>query len=219
MEPAEIIAQALRETSSTPDPPTRLGTVTARNAGGVRVQFDGESAAGIRDYLTMTSVEIGERVLMLRVGSTWVVASILTNGAPIMSRSYLNAAEVTGSGAWFALINWTQHVTHPDITYSGTSTWTIGKPGVYRLSMEAMFRNEVSSAGVRAVGIHVNGVMRVGTYAAPIAAQADYASAFASSAVVLAAGDAIQFRTLQNSGGSVTIHGDPWTWNSIERLR
>lgn len=61
--------------SAQDDLPTRLATVTQVNTNGtIRVRFDGETAAAAKDYVRLTSSNAytGDRVVMLRVGSTWV---------------------------------------------------------------------------------------------------------------------------------------------------
>lgn len=60
-----------------PETATALATVTAINTTGVRVRFDGESIASTKDYARLsgsTDIVVNSRVMMLRSGSTWVVA-------------------------------------------------------------------------------------------------------------------------------------------------
>lgn len=55
------------------DGDTALATVTSKSASGYRVRFDGESIASGRDYLALNFANVGDRVLMHRAGSTWVM--------------------------------------------------------------------------------------------------------------------------------------------------
>lgn len=53
----------------------RLGTVDASygGTGAARVIFDGESAAGLRSYVVLQPVAVGQRVVLLPVGNTFVI--------------------------------------------------------------------------------------------------------------------------------------------------
>lgn len=129
-----------------------------------------------------------------------------------------SAGESIPTGAWYTLIYWTPVDTHSRITWNGTSTFTILDAGMYDIRLQAMFRNENSSSGVRATQLLVNGGLQSGDYAPPIVGQGDYASSRCSVVMRLPANSTVQFQTLQNSGGPVTVHGSPWTNMSIARL-
>lgn len=84
------LLDALRYAADPPSnvPLTKLATVTATSASGVTVRFDGESTASSRLYRTTASVTVGQRVLMTRVGSTYVcTGSITTRGPRVLSRA------------------------------------------------------------------------------------------------------------------------------------
>jgi hypothetical protein len=133
-----------------------------------------------------------------------------------MSSSPLNAV---GSGSWFTLIYWTPLNTHPDIIYSGTSTWTIQKAGIYAISLAVMFRNDVSSAGMRGAAIATasQGIVAA-SYQPPIAAQGDYVNAATQVMMPLAAGEGVYAQALQTTGGTVNVHQYPYTQICIARL-
>lgn len=60
---------------------TRLATVTTVDATqGIFVRFDGETTASPRGYRRLASytAAVGHRVIMIRVGSTWVVLGNIT---------------------------------------------------------------------------------------------------------------------------------------------
>jgi hypothetical protein len=78
--------------------PTALATVTdiANNLGGALVQFDGETSASTRRYKMLCNAMVAERVVMLRVGSTWVVLSAIRNTPPIQAGN--NVVTTNGSG-------------------------------------------------------------------------------------------------------------------------
>lgn len=67
-----IIREAVPERSET----VRLGTVGVVNADGIRatVRFDGESAAGAKEYLSVNYRPVaGDRVALLRAGHSWII--------------------------------------------------------------------------------------------------------------------------------------------------
>ena len=144
--------------------------------------------------------------------------SVVTAQPPVVYtppyvRMYPSTTQSVASGSWIKLnFPWTLADAQgsPAITHSA-GVFTIPVAGLYDLRFEAMFRNDVSSTGVRAVGIYKGGTQCAGSYSPPIAAQGDYASAQASSILRLAAGDVISFYVLQNSGGNVVIHTYPYT--------
>jgi hypothetical protein len=82
--------------------PTALATVNdiANNLGGAEVQFDGESAVSTRRYKMLCNAAVGERVVMLRAGSTWVVVSSLRNTPPIQARNEVVTTNGSGVGSF-----------------------------------------------------------------------------------------------------------------------
>lgn len=126
--------------------------------------------------------------------------------------------QLIGSGAWAQTVIWQYRYSHPDITSAGTS-FTILRSGLYRIHFRVMFRNDVSSNGVRGAEIRHNGTPVATYYTAPVAAQADYVSAAAEIDIDCAAGTVITFWALQNSGGSVNLNGGlPYTTSMIRRV-
>lgn len=81
-DPLTPLVEALAGSKSRGIGHTRLATVTTVDAsqGGVFVRFDGETAASPRAYRRLGSytATVGHRVLMIRVGSTWVVVGNIT---------------------------------------------------------------------------------------------------------------------------------------------
>lgn len=72
---ADKLLRAIRDAQPDDETPTRLATVTGGTNSTLLVRFDGEATASTRQYpLMFTPVRVGDRVVMLRVGSTWVVA-------------------------------------------------------------------------------------------------------------------------------------------------
>jgi len=67
------IVDAVRDLTPGQDAPTRLATVTAKTTAGYTVHFDGEGAASPRVYKAVGSALVGERVLMVAAGRSWVV--------------------------------------------------------------------------------------------------------------------------------------------------
>jgi len=90
------------------DRTVQLATVYTMHADGVRVTFDGESSPTLKRYLLSSpgNVVAGDRVVMLRAGSSWVVVGALeaTPAVPLSD----------GTGAEFS--NGAQDVPHDTVT-------------------------------------------------------------------------------------------------------
>lgn len=125
-------------------------------------------------------------------------------------------------GSWYNIDFWSPSAVHSEIVMSGgpegRTTFTLARAGLYDIRFTAMFRNDVSSAGVRATGIFLNAGQIAGYYAPPLAAQADYASSACERVVRLAAGAVINFRVLQNTSAAINVHSSPFTTCSIRRV-
>lgn len=78
-----LLLQAMRETAPGEPPSTRIGTIASVTATGATVTFDGEASASSRTYRALCSCIVGDRVLLLRAGSSWVVVSPITTGAQV----------------------------------------------------------------------------------------------------------------------------------------
>ena len=75
---AEILAPlvgALVHAQQTGEKPFRIGTAYETSASGIRVHFHGEAYGSWRWYRRLSSYTYaaGDRVLMARAGSTWVI--------------------------------------------------------------------------------------------------------------------------------------------------
>lgn len=139
--------------------------------------------------------------------------------ADIISVGVTDATQSLVTGDWWNVANWVQRFSHPDITLASKTTFTLVRSGLYHISARAMFRNDVSSNGVRGIAIVGNGSFLAGHYSPPIVGQADYASSAVDCYYRFAAANAqVQIRVLQNSGGNVTLHTDPYTQVSIRRI-
>lgn len=85
------------------DRPTRLATVATGSAGteDIAVIFDGESLAGLRLYRALAPVVAGQRVALIPVGATYVIAGPIEGGGPIstavVTTSIAVAAEWAGT--------------------------------------------------------------------------------------------------------------------------
>lgn len=78
----DLLLQAMKDSAPEDAPATRLATVTGGGADQVSVRFDGESIAGARAYKRLADYYpvVNDRVLMVRSGSTWVVAGKVGQG-------------------------------------------------------------------------------------------------------------------------------------------
>lgn len=78
----DMLLGALRDSQRPPQTQTRLATVVGYDATTVAVRFDGESAMSPRSYpLTFGPVRSGDRIVMLRAGSSWVAVGRVSTAA------------------------------------------------------------------------------------------------------------------------------------------
>lgn len=215
--PLDPLLQALREAGAPPATTTRLATVAYIGPDGATITFDGESSASARSYKALQTVAAGDRVVMLRSGSTWVVAGRVQRGDLAGALFHLSPVQSIPNAVGFVdLTNWVTVYSSGVTMSSGKAT--VAAEGYYHLALTVMFRNENSSNGVRGAGIFIPGGQIAGYYAPPIAAQGDYASASCQTDYYLTAGTQVAFAAAQNSGGPVTAHGAPYTIASIRRI-
>lgn len=146
--------------------------------------------------------------------SAYTIKRVVPSGRPYM-RSTLTTAESTPNGSWYSLINWTQQYSHPLITWSGTSTWTVAQGGLYRIDASAMWRPDGGYTGVRGIQVIVGASAVMGNYAS--GKTDDYASSSVSDTIPLSPGSTVVVQVLQNSGAAVTIHPGYWTKIAITR--
>lgn len=95
-DPLAPLIKALQSAGETqPGAPTALATITNLSSAGALVLFDGESVASSRRYLiTGSGGAVGDRVVMHRVGSTWVV------GAKVQAGPAVEVVAQQYNGAW-----------------------------------------------------------------------------------------------------------------------
>lgn len=93
------LVEALRGAAAPSGPPSaRLATVTAFGGSGVTVRFDGESVASSRPYRTTASVRVGQRVLMIRVGQSYVcTGAVATQAGPAHPLSNFGSFQATAT--------------------------------------------------------------------------------------------------------------------------
>lgn len=62
----------------------RLGTITSTSGTRPNVRFDGENTASSKGYPFIASYvpTVGDRVLLVRVGSTFTILGVLSDGSP-----------------------------------------------------------------------------------------------------------------------------------------
>jgi hypothetical protein len=74
------------------EPQTRLAVMVTVVATGVTVRFEGETAASGRVYVaTAGGLSVGDRVVMLRVGRTYVCVGVLGASTPLVQATMLGA--------------------------------------------------------------------------------------------------------------------------------
>lgn len=79
---SDLLLAAVRGAQPESTDVTRLATVTGGGGDSVLVRFDGETVASTRSYKRVATYfpQSGDRVLMIRVGSTWVVGGKIGQG-------------------------------------------------------------------------------------------------------------------------------------------
>lgn len=83
---ARDLYAAMRATIPGPEVTTRLATVTGGTATTVSVQFDGEATASARAYpKTYAPAVGGDRVVMVRTGSTWTAVGRIPTSVALNS--------------------------------------------------------------------------------------------------------------------------------------
>lgn len=165
-----------------------------------------------------TLVEQDRRIR--KVGSD--LALVSSTQMPFVGAQNYKAQSVP-PGSWYNVDFWSPDFVHPEITMSGgpegRTTWTLARSGLYDFRFLVMFRNDISSAGVRGASVWLNGIQLATYYAPPLVAQADYASASVNMMYRLASpGATCQFRVLQNTAGNVNLHPGWYTSCSIRRV-
>lgn len=88
----------MREVVPDREPQTRLATVTGAPASEtVLVRFDGESVASARSYARLTGpLDIGDRVVMLRAGSSWACLARVPTAAQAPDTGWIAPTLVGG---------------------------------------------------------------------------------------------------------------------------
>lgn len=115
---------------------------------------------------------------------------------------------------------WTPFITDTDTFEEvvAATSFRVKKPGLYRFDFTAMFRNDFGAAGIRGVGIIIDGIQQAGNYSAPIAGAADYVNSSTCTTKRLAIGSTFYFQVISGSGVAGTIHTYPYTQFTATRL-
>lgn len=122
-DPLSGLVKALRSKTGDPKDPTRIAVVTdiAQPSGGAQVRFEGEASAGSRWYRMLCAPRVGDRVVMLRVGSTWVVSGVIRPGFNIQARN----STVTTNGSGVGTVTFTEPFSAaPIVTANSRSGFT-----------------------------------------------------------------------------------------------
>lgn len=82
-----------------PTDPTALAIVTDINASGALVRFEGDAAATSKRYRMVVGCNVGSRVLMVRIGRSWVVAGAVRAGPQIQVGNDVVTTNGSGIGS------------------------------------------------------------------------------------------------------------------------
>lgn len=116
------------------------------------------------------------------------------------------AAQSIPTGVTTAVLLDTEHVDNTAGMFAPTSaTITIGDPGVYSVSAGGIWA--IAAAGDRVCMIYVNGSEIDGGGASAPGSAANLIRQSASQKVLLSAGDTVEMRVFQSSGGAVNFTG------------
>lgn len=92
------ILEYVRRAQSVRKEPAFLGTVTNVTASGVEVQFDGDPSATTKKYKAVVGCDIGDRVVLVRVGLGLVVIGALRTGPVIQAANTVLTTSGAGIG-------------------------------------------------------------------------------------------------------------------------
>jgi hypothetical protein len=139
-EVSDRLLAAIQESQPDVNAPTRLATVVTYSATGITVTFDGEASASTRVYKSVLVVGPGERVVMTRVGSTWVCTGSLASDSGWVNISYNAGWGTYGGAPWAPLrvrkINGLVHMQGMNQAANGSQAVAVGtlpagfRPGV-----------------------------------------------------------------------------------------
>lgn len=82
-DPLAPLVEALKAAGEPAAASSRLATVTASDSTGILVRFDGETVASTRRYKSVGGCRTGDRVLMVRAGSSWVAVGAVGSRAEV----------------------------------------------------------------------------------------------------------------------------------------
>jgi len=206
------------------DRPARIGTVDAAysGTGPAKVLFDGETVAGTRLYVVMTPVAASDRVVLIPVGTGYVILGKLGIGAWYSTLSAADAAldtrldELEGarlvrtrasatmatSGSVAAVTFGTSVLNNGAFSYSG-GTYTCVTAGTYKITASVAWAT--NGTGVRSLRLaHSGGPTRDSQQAA---------AGFGHNIVLVmvgafTVGQTILVSAQQNSGGNLAVVGE-----------
>lgn len=130
------------------DRTVQLATVYTMHADGVRVTFDGESSPTLKRYLLSSpgNVVAGDRVVMLRAGSSWVVVGALEatpaeDYAPLADgcgATFTHGAQSVASGTVVTLDQWAVGTSYGDGTRPSVALGKVQIPaGIWAMTWRA----------------------------------------------------------------------------------
>lgn len=143
-ETSDLLLKAIRDAQPDLDSQTALATVTGGNASGYLVLFDGEASASTRRYLAVTGAVVGDRVVMLKVGSTWILLG------SVQGQGNVGSVAINGLvGPWGTAV--------PTATQG--AVFSVAQPGIMRGTAHCTAYNAAGNAQI-AVQVWIDGVQR-----------------------------------------------------------
>ena len=199
------IREALHAAGRNPPRGMRLAVVTSLT-GGISVQFDEEGTPSSRKYKVVGgagAIHLGDRVLMARAGSTYVVLGGIWD-QPI--DNYVASAAVstaTIGNAGFVTLNIPKQVDPMNMYNPANGIYTIQKSGVYDLYGSIYWNPRAAPATHLLLVVQLNGgeYMRWSSYGG-VAASGQGCGGIWSAG--LGAGTTVNFAAYQDGGSTIS---------------
>lgn len=201
------LRETLRTIGTQPRRTNRLATVTSL-AGGISVRFDEESTASPRKYKCISGggpTFVGERVLMTRAGSTYVIVGGLWDFpvANYVAHALSSSASIGHGG--FVTLNLAEQLDPMGFYNPANGVYTIPKTGLWEMTGSLYFGVRLNPANHLLMTVHINGA-EWGRWSAPGNVAATGQGTGGAFNAYLGAGTTVYFTCYQDGGGTITVN-------------